>query len=85
MQTILDFLRQTWTGVAEAWGHLSTNARVQIGLAGGLVAAFLIGVVFIGGSQPYGQLYNRLEADEAGQMAVWINDNGYDYRLRDGG
>ncbi len=85
MQTILEFLRQTWTGVAEAWGQLSANARVQIGLAGALVSAFLVGVVFVGGSQSFVPLYNRLEPDEAGQILTYLNDNGYNYSLADEG
>lgn len=85
LQTILEFLRQTWTGVAEAWGQLSMNARVQIGLAGALVAAFLIGVVVMGGSQSYVRLYDRLEAGEISQIRVWLDEQGYDHRLTDGG
>jgi flagellar M-ring protein FliF len=85
VQTILDFLRQTWTGVAEAWGQLSANARVQIGLAGALVSAFLVGVIFVGGAQSFIPLYNRLEPDEAGQIMAYLDDNGYAYSLADEG
>ena len=72
MQTILEFLRNTGAGVLEAWAQLSMNARVQIGLAGAFVVALLIGVIVIGGSQPYLTLYDRIEADEISPILGWL-------------
>lgn len=82
---MVEFLRQLFTGIAEAWQRLSINARVQIALAAILTVAFLIGVVAIGSGPQYVRLYSRLDPDESNEIVVWLEDNDIPYQLRDGG
>ena len=82
---MFEFLRQLGLGVKDAWGHLSLNARVQIGLAGFLTLAILGGSIYFGSQPQYALLYNRLDPAESGQIQTWLNENGISYQSRDGG
>jgi flagellar M-ring protein FliF len=82
---VLEFFRQLFSGIADAWRRLSFNARVQIALVGVLTVVLLAGTVYMGSQPQYAQLYNRLDMDESSKIVAWLAENNIPYRLRDGG
>lgn len=84
-RTVLEFLRQLVSGVAQTWQRLTISARVQIVLAALLTLGAIAVIVFFGAQPQYGRLFSGLDPDEAGQIASWLSDNDIPYRMRQGG
>ena len=82
---MLEFLRQLATGIRDAWGHLSVNARVQIGLTAFLTIGLIVTVVVVGSRPQFVTLYSRIDLSDSNEIIVWLADNDIPYQLKDGG
>ena len=80
----MDFFRQLFIGISDAWKQLSMSARINIVLAGLLVAA-LVGYVAYSSARPaYVTLSSHLDATEANQIVSILSENRIPYQHRDG-
>lgn len=82
---MLEFFRQLVSGVTTTWRRLSISARVQLALAALLTIVLVAGAAFYGAQPQTGRLYSRLDLDEANEIAVYLNEQGIPYTLREGG
>ena len=62
---MVEFFRQLFEGITDAWKRLTINARVQIALAATLTLVLIAAVVIIGGQPQYVRLHSRLDIAES--------------------
>ncbi|MBI1319196.1 MAG: flagellar M-ring protein FliF [Candidatus Hydrogenedens sp.] len=79
----MEFLRQLWMGLVEAWSKLSLSARVNIAIAGlGVVLAVALAAYF--GAQPsYVTLASDLSPDQANKIIQVLEQQNTPYRVED--
>lgn len=82
---MVDFFRQLFEGVTDAWKRLTINARVQIGLAAFLTLVVLGAIVIVGSQPQYVRLHSRLDVAESDQITAWLTSNNIRWQLTDGG
>ena len=82
---MFEFLRQLTSGITEAWGRLSTNARVQIGASAALTILLLGGAVYMGARPNFAPLYTGIEQSEADEVRIYLEDQGIPFLIRNGG
>jgi len=80
----VEFLRQLWQGLVEAWTKLSLSARVNIAVAG-LAVVLVVGLVAYYGAQPnYVTLASELSPEQANQIIQVLEQQATPYRVEDG-
>ena len=77
----VEFLRQLWTGISQAWQRLATSARINLSLAA-LATFLLIGyLVIINSKQEYVRLYEGLNPEETPKIVEVLNTANIPYAL----
>lgn len=78
---IVEFMRQLWQGIRQAWAQLSLTARVNIVLAS-LTVAVLIGLsVYFGARPQYVTLVSDIEPANLAKITDALTAGGVTYRL----
>ncbi len=78
---MVNFLRQFFVGLAEAWNQLSLSARVNIVLSGVAVLVVIGGVVLMGARPQYVTLTENAEAGQVNEIVKVLTSAGVPYRL----
>lgn len=82
---MLEFFRQLANGVRETWNRLELRARINIGVAAGVVIALIIALVVYNARPEYVQLYDGLSRDDSISIRQYLDEEGVAYRTkRDG-
>lgn len=79
----MEFLRQLWNGLREAWTKLSLSARVNLGLAGAGVILVIAIVVFTSAKPQYVTLAGDLDNKTANQITEALDGANIEYSLED--
>ena len=79
----MDFLRNLYGGLAEAWQQLSVSARINIVLAGVAAVAFIAFVVYTNSRPQFVTLSRGVEATEMTQIIDTLDAQGVAYRVTD--
>lgn len=80
----MDFARQLLKGLMQAWGRLSSSARVNLALAGAATVLVIVLTVFMSSRPQYVRLYDHLDPAEAAKIVELLQQEGVDYKLQDG-
>ncbi len=81
----MDFLRQLWTGIREAWQRLSTSARVNITLAALATLALVIGMTILGARPHFVRLYSQLALDDSAAIQTYLRENDIPFKIQNDG
>ncbi|GMV93213.1 MAG: hypothetical protein AMXMBFR82_29910 [Candidatus Hydrogenedentota bacterium] len=81
----MEFLRQLWGGIAQAWQRLSTSARVNIALAFLFTVAIVGSMVYFGSRPQYVTLFDGLGPEDMVAIQTQLDDENVPYRVVDGG
>ncbi len=76
----MDFLRQLYNGLVEAWRQLSLSARVNIALAAAAVILAIGAVVYFGAQPQYVTLVDGAEPANTQRIVEALQENGIPYR-----
>ncbi len=81
----MEFLRQLWDGIAQAWQRLSTSARVNIGLAFIFTIIIVGGMVFLGSRPQYVTLFDGLGPEDMVAIQGQLDDDNVPYKVDSAG
>ncbi len=79
----MEFLRNLYAGLAEAWQQLSVSARINIVLAGVAAVAFIAFVVYTNSRPQFVTLSRGVEPAEMTQIVDTLEAQGVAYRVTD--
>jgi flagellar M-ring protein FliF len=79
----VEFFRQLWNGLREAWTKLSLSARINLGLAGAAVVVVILLVVFTAAKPQYVTLASDIDNQAANQITDTLGGAGIPYSLED--
>jgi flagellar M-ring protein FliF len=77
----VEFLRQLWDGITQAWLRLSTSARVNIGLAFLFTIAIVGSMVYFGSRPQYVTLFDGLGPEDMVAIQGQLEDENIPYRV----
>lgn len=77
----MEFFRQFWGGIGQAWNHMSTSARVNIALTFLFAVAVIGGVLFFGSRPQYVTLFDGLSPDDMATVQARLADENVPYEV----
>jgi flagellar M-ring protein FliF len=81
----VEFLRQLYAGIMDAWRRLSLSARVNI-VVTSVITIGLILIMVVAGSRPqYVHLFSGLDPDDSSAIENYLNEQGIPYKVHDVG
>ena len=81
----MEFLRQFWDGITQAWQRLSASARVNIGLAFIFTVAIVGSMVYFGSRPQFVTLFDGLGPEDTVAIQSRLADENVPYRVVDSG